>query len=150
MIGYKESLLKPLGYNNTLGCTLDERGTTLHEVLHTKQTFLLPTVETQNNYSNNKAKWYTIFDVTWISAIIWQKFSKCNPFYSNNLFSLENTKLKIMLFFLVDTVESSCPHAHMYADTVWEQSHNYSNRTFKVCRISTTLNYNHACEYYCA
>ena len=55
MIGYKESLLKPLGYNNTLGCTLDERGTTLHEVLHTKQTFLLPTVETQNNYSNNKA-----------------------------------------------------------------------------------------------
>ena len=55
MIGYKESLLKLLGYNNTLGCTLDERGTTLHEVLHTKQTFLLPTVETQNNYSNNKA-----------------------------------------------------------------------------------------------
>ena len=84
------------------------------------------------------------------AIIIWQKFSKCNPFYSNNLFSLENTKLKIMLFFLVDTVESSCPHAHMYTDTVWEQSHNYSNKTFKICGMSTTLNYNHACEYYCA
>lgn len=38
------------GYSNTLEYTLDESGTRLHDALHTKQIFLLPTVEKQDNH----------------------------------------------------------------------------------------------------